>query len=51
MHRLTLKTFAAQGKPVAAKNHYELMTKLLNDEFGINPSNQTRRIAAELGIQ
>ena len=50
MHRLTLKVHAAQGKPAAAKKHYESMSKLLKDELGISPSPETRRVAKEFGI-
>lgn len=51
MHRLTLKVHAAQGKIPAAKKHYESMAKLLNDDLGIQPSPETRRLATELGIE
>jgi len=49
MHRLTMKVLAAQGKPAAVKKHFEKMTKLLNDELGIEPSAETRKVFAELG--
>ena len=50
MHRLTLKIYAAQDKIPAAKKHFETMTGLLKDELGIEPSPETRRLAAEFGI-
>ena len=50
MHRLTLKIHVAQGKPAAARKHYESMAKLLKEELGIEPSPETRRLAAEAGL-
>ncbi|MEQ1765643.1 MAG: bacterial transcriptional activator domain-containing protein, partial [Pyrinomonadaceae bacterium] len=51
MHRLTLKTYVAQDKTPAAKKHFETMAALLKDELGIEPSAETRRLAAELGLR
>lgn len=50
MHRLTIKILTVQGKPAAAKKHFSTMRDLLKDELGIAPSQETRRLAAELGI-
>lgn len=51
MHRLTMKVLAAQGKSAAVKKHFETMRSLLKDELGVDPSAQTQRLAAELGLQ
>lgn len=51
MHRLTLKTYAVQDKIPAAKKHFVTMSALLKDELGIEPSAETRRLVAELGIR
>jgi DNA-binding SARP family transcriptional activator len=48
IHRLILKIYAAQGKPAAVKKHYEFMQRLLKTDLGVEPSAETRRIAAEL---
>ena len=48
IHRLILKIYAAQGKPAAVKKHYEAMQQLLKTDLGVEPSAETRRIAAEL---
>jgi ATP/maltotriose-dependent transcriptional regulator MalT/DNA-binding SARP family transcriptional activator len=48
IHRLVLKIHAAQGKPAAVKKHYESMQELLKKDLGIEPSAETRRLAAEL---
>ena len=50
MHRLTLKTYAAQDKIPAAKKHFEAMAALLKDELGVEPSAETRRLAGEIGL-
>ena len=50
MHRLALKTYAAQHKIPAAKKHFEAMAALLKDELGIEPSAETRRLAGEIGL-
>ncbi len=47
MHRLTMKIFSAQGKPAAAKKHFENLKKLLRDELGIEPSSETTRLFKE----
>ncbi len=47
MHRLTIKIFSAQGKPAAAKKHFESLKKLLRDELGIEPSAETTRLFKE----
>jgi LuxR family maltose regulon positive regulatory protein len=51
MHRLSMKALAAQGKPAAVTKHFENLKKLLKDELGIEPSNETRRIYNELETQ
>jgi len=48
MHRLTMKAFAAQGKPASVKKHFERMKKHLHTELGIEPAEETKRLFAEL---
>jgi LuxR family maltose regulon positive regulatory protein len=48
LHRLTMKTLAAQGKPAAVKKHFEQMRDLLRSDLGIDPSAETRRAYQEL---
>jgi ATP/maltotriose-dependent transcriptional regulator MalT/two-component SAPR family response regulator len=48
MHRLTMKAFAAQGKPASVKKHFERMKKNLRTELGIEPAEETKRLFAEL---
>ncbi len=48
MHRLTMKAFAAQGKPASVKKHFEKMKKTLHTELGIEPDEETKRLFAEL---
>ena len=48
MHRLTMKAFAAQGKPASVKKHFERMKKTLHTELGIEPAEETKRLFAEL---
>jgi DNA-binding SARP family transcriptional activator len=48
MHRLTMKAFAAQGKPASVKKHFERMKKELHSELGIEPAEETKRLFAEL---
>jgi ATP/maltotriose-dependent transcriptional regulator MalT/DNA-binding SARP family transcriptional activator len=48
VHRLILKIYAAQGKPASVKKHYEAMQQLLKTDLGVEPSAETRRVAAEL---
>jgi len=48
MHRLTMKAFAAQGKPASVKKHFEKMKKTLHTELGIEPDQETKRLFAEL---
>jgi two-component SAPR family response regulator len=48
MHRLTMKAFAAQGKPASVKKHFERMKKNLHTELGIEPAEETKRLFAEL---
>jgi LuxR family transcriptional regulator, maltose regulon positive regulatory protein len=48
IHRLIMKIYAAQGKPSAVKQHYSAMQQLLKKDLGIDPSPETRRLAAEL---
>jgi LuxR family maltose regulon positive regulatory protein len=51
MHRLVMKTLAAQGKPAAVKKQYERLAADLKDELGIEPAAETRRVYAELTSQ
>ena len=48
MHRLTMKAFAAQGKPASVKKHFEKMKKVLHSELGIEPAEETKRLFSEL---
>ena len=48
MHRLTMKAFAAQGKPASVKKHFERMNQQLHSELGIEPAEETKRLFAEL---
>src|SRR5689334_6899744 len=48
MHRLTMRAFAAQGKPASLKKHFERMNKKLHTELGIEPAEETKRLFAEL---
>jgi DNA-binding SARP family transcriptional activator len=48
MHRLTMKAFAAQGKPASVKKHFERMKKNLYTDLGIEPAEETKRLFAEL---
>ena len=48
MHRLTMKAFAAQGKPASVKKHFESMKKNLRTELGIEPAEETKRLFSEL---
>jgi ATP/maltotriose-dependent transcriptional regulator MalT/DNA-binding SARP family transcriptional activator len=48
IHRLILKIYAAQAKPASIKKHYESMQELLKKDLGVEPSAETRRLAAEL---
>jgi len=48
MHRLIMKVLAAQSKKVAVKNQFEGLKTLLNEELGIEPAPETRRLYKEL---
>ena len=48
MHRLTMKAFAAQGKPASVKKHFERMKTTLHVELGIEPAEETKRLFSEL---
>jgi len=48
MHRLIMKTFAAQGKPAKVKEQFEDLQILLKKELGIAPSPETRRTFQEI---
>jgi ATP/maltotriose-dependent transcriptional regulator MalT/DNA-binding SARP family transcriptional activator len=48
MHRLTMKAFAAQGKPASVKKHFDKMKKTLHTELGIEPAEETKRLFSEL---
>ena len=48
MHRLTMRAFAAQGKPASVKKHFERMNKKLHAELGIEPAEETKRLFAQL---
>ena len=48
IHRLILRIYAAQAKPVAVKKHYDSMQELFRKDLGVEPSAETRRLAAEL---
>jgi len=48
MHRLVMKTLAAQSKPAAVKKHFAELQDLLKKELGIEPANETSRLYKEL---
>jgi len=48
MHRLVMKTLAAQAKPAAVKKHFDDLATLLNSELGIEPAAETRRLYKQL---
>lgn len=48
MHRLVMKTLAAQSKPAAVKEHYEAMKKILKEDLGVEPATETRKLFKEL---
>jgi DNA-binding SARP family transcriptional activator len=48
MHRLVMKTHAAQSKPASVKKHFEGLQTLLKKELGIEPSPETRKLYSEL---
>lgn len=48
IHRLVLKIFALQGKKAAVKKHYDSLVEMLRDELGIEPTQETKRLAHEL---
>ena len=48
MHRLIMKTFAAQGKPAKIKEQFEDLQNLLKKELGVAPAPETRRTFQEL---
>ena len=48
MHRLTLKSLAAQSKPAAVKKHFEEMQSLLKKDLGIEPAAETKRLFHKL---
>lgn len=48
VHRLIMKTFAAQGKPASVKKHFDEMSKLMKTELGIEPAAETRKIYKDL---
>lgn len=48
MHRLVLKTLAAQGKRAAVKERFDEITELLKRDLGIAPSAETRRLYDQL---
>lgn len=48
IHRLVMKIYAVQSKKAAVKKHFDSLVKLLRDELGIEPTQETRRLAEEL---
>lgn len=48
VHRLMMKTFAAQGKSAAVKKHFDEMSNLMKTELGIEPAAETRKIYKDL---
>lgn len=48
IHRLFMKTLAAQGKRAAVKLHFDKMAMMMRNELGITPSAETRKVLAEL---
>lgn len=48
IHRLIMKTLAAQGKPAAVKDQFENLSELLKKDLGITPAPETRKVFQEL---
>jgi len=48
IHRIVMKTLAAQAKPAAVKKHFDDLASLLNSELGIEPAAETRRLYKQL---
>lgn len=48
IHRLLMKTLAAQGKPAAVKKHFDAMAATMKKDLGIDPSAETKRMFREL---
>mgnify|MGYP001770748870 CR=1 FL=1 len=48
IHRLVMKIFALQGKKAAVKKHFDSLAEMLRDELGIEPTQETKRLANEL---
>jgi LuxR family maltose regulon positive regulatory protein len=48
IHRLIMRSLAAQAKPAAVKKHFEDLAKMLNGELGIEPTAETRKLYREL---
>ena len=48
IHRLVMKTLAAQHKPGAVKKHFDEMCRQLSSDLGIDPSAETKRLFKEL---
>ncbi|MFN6962178.1 MAG: BTAD domain-containing putative transcriptional regulator [Pyrinomonadaceae bacterium] len=51
MHRLIMKTLAAQSKPAAVKKHFAELESLLKKDLGVDPAPETRRLMQELASQ
>lgn len=48
IHRLILKTLAAQGKPAAVQKHFDRMAELMKNELGIAPAAETKNVLKTL---
>ncbi len=48
IHRLIMKTLAAQGKPAAVKKHFDRMAELMQKELGIGPAAETKNVLKTL---
>lgn len=48
VHRLMMKTFAAQGQTAKIKEQYETLQELLKKELGVAPAVETRKTFQEL---
>lgn len=48
MHRLIMKTFAAEGSAAGVKKQFDSLTSLLKSELGVDPAPETQRLYRKL---
>jgi DNA-binding SARP family transcriptional activator len=48
IHRLIMKTLAAQGKPAAVRDQFDNLSDLLKKDLGITPAPETKKVFQEL---